>query len=1250
MSYLRDLMAANVEGWPDNPAEQDKEIELVKQNPKYLADLMRGSVEGFSDLNDADQSAEMSLALLEHDRSSLAEKQPILEAQQAQAVEGAKQADVPLAEGVTPSSVGQTIKSLGSSVIKSIPELANQVFVGGPEVVARAIGDTGLAEYIGKQKAANTAWLNEALPTPNVVPPLEQQWEAGGAGTVAALPLTAAQAIAPMTAKLALTAGLTPVVGPTAAGTIAFGGTEVPAAVQQATEMGGDTKSMVALGATKAMLNGLIFSVPITRALGPAAPMKATLWNFVKKSLGEIPRTAGTMAPAIVVTTAIDKGVENFIREKDLSEDQGNAIKDALFNSIPMTVGFAGLHAAKAMGEGKPKELPPVEKMGEAPRFETPKEPVAPPVPEAPKTPEQEKLDYTKKQFEDLGLVDQGPFDFNKPPTMEPPKTETPPVAEPPKPEVPTAEPKAPEPPKQEIPPVDINAPEPTPPGQVLGGVIDTKKYENPNFLAWAKAEGKEPTPTAWARFNGREPTNTERYLTRFREVFPTGAPETSAALTQITNIVNEKPIENWAQRRGVQTNAETQRLAEQRPLSFEEMMEIKPGTALNAEQATQLTNTTAKFAVALHDASVDFAANPTSENMAKVKALETMTQQLALNNIGVTSEAGRSLQAVKMAARQNKIYTDLVDLMTAKIKDPEKAKDIWDKWYELYISSLLSGVQTQTSNITGNTAYLLAKPFEMGISSAISGGKSVHPSEMVGWSFGLLSGIQNSARLATEALADIYKSESPVRETYAKLRSVQDQGSVKLEQAPNRTPAIEGLTGEIIRTPLSLLSLADIVHKSWVSSAESSREAYHIASNEGLKWGTPEFNARVKSIVANPEQALGEERGGEFKDRAAKMATHMTYADKMGPFMQNILKLRNTPGPIGFAAKILMPFVSVTANIGKATMRMTPLNFLRVGYKYSKGQLEGREVSNELAKPILGSVIGATAVMAAMNGQITGFGPKDPGKRKVWLLNHSPYSVNTPWGSASYDKLEPIGSIVGMAADMVEMAKGEDDKTYGDYAKHFMLSIGSNLANKSFVRGISTLMQAWTDPERYGESFLETLGSSAVPGGGALNSIRKAVDPNARVTNGVPEAMMNRLPFASEHLLPRRDVFGNPISLGPNAFARSVSPMKITVKSLDPANTWVEKMGIEIGYPGRSATVRGKKIDFDPIQQDLLISQSGKEIYNYINRVRNNFDPNKATPQVKERVQKIVGRAVMRIRERIAHKLIRDVFKTVGK
>jgi hypothetical protein len=125
--------------------------------------------------------------------------------------------------------------------------------------------------------------------------------------------------------------------------------------------------------------------------------------------------------------------------------------------------------------------------------------------------------------------------------------------------------------------------------------------------------------------------------------------------------------------------------------------------------------------------------------------------------------------------------------------------------------------------------------------------------------------------------------------------------------------------------------------------------------------------------------------------------------------------------------------------------------------------------------------------------------------------------------------------------------------------------SIMGNLASKTWLSGISDIVAAIGEPERKADRPVQRVaGAVTVPTG--LVQVARTLDPVSRETETVGEYLRSRIPGLSDDLLPRRDVWGEPIvnegGVGPDI----VSPIWQSTAKDDPVNKALLDAGVSIG------------------------------------------------------------------------------------
>ncbi len=186
------------------------------------------------------------------------------------------------------------------------------------------------------------------------------------------------------------------------------------------------------------------------------------------------------------------------------------------------------------------------------------------------------------------------------------------------------------------------------------------------------------------------------------------------------------------------------------------------------------------------------------------------------------------------------------------------------------------------------------------------------------------------------------------------------------------------------------------------------------------------------------------------------------------------------------------------------------------------------------------------------------------------------------------------------MAADYADMMKDTEDKELTDYAENIALSVSKNLTSKTFMQGVSSALDAVSDPRRYGENWIEGFSGSVVPS--VVNTATKMTDDTVYDVHGPVEAIEARIPYLSKDLSPKRDLWGREIKDKGNALERGFSPVSISEESKDPVDREVQRLGLTLGIPSRKI----KDIILTPIQYDMYVQLAGQEAYDKVSKFLN--------------------------------------------
>jgi hypothetical protein len=514
------------------------------------------------------------------------------------------------------------------------------------------------------------------------------------------------------------------------------------------------------------------------------------------------------------------------------------------------------------------------------------------------------------------------------------------------------------------------------------------------------------------------------------------------------------------------------------------------------------------------------------------------------------------------------------------------------DMLMEAWINALLSGPQTHATNTLSNSLVALWQIPERALAGAIgkvSGGE-VMIGEVAAQGFGLVQGIQDGLRIAGKGFKDIAllrpvaESDSlnkvetrfnsitaeNVRQTFAG-KAAQAAG-VNLEEGGVFARGID-LLGEAIRVPGKALGVEDDFFKAVGYRMELNAQAYRQAVSEGLDGEA--MTRRMAEIVSNPPEHI--------QLQAIDAARYQTFTQELGKFGQAVQKI--------------LPFVRTPANVMKFALERTPaaiaMQSVRADIKAG-----GARRDLALARVALGSSIMAYVGSAASSDYVTGGGPSDSKQRNVLRdTGWQPYSIKIGDKYYSYSRLEPLGSIMGLAADASEIMLHLDDEAERErLAATIVMSISKNVTSKTFLRGISEAVNAMSDPDRYGERYVQKLAGTVVPTGVAQIN-RTFFDSTLRETRSFLDEIKSRVPGLSDSLPPRRNIWGEPVTLSGSAGPDLLSPIYSSDKKSAPASEELLRLGLHLSRPMRRQSFMGISLELSPEEFDRFQVLAGDEI-----------------------------------------------------
>jgi hypothetical protein len=167
-----------------------------------------------------------------------------------------------------------------------------------------------------------------------------------------------------------------------------------------------------------------------------------------------------------------------------------------------------------------------------------------------------------------------------------------------------------------------------------------------------------------------------------------------------------------------------------------------------------------------------------------------------------------------------------------------------------------------------------------------------------------------------------------------------------------------------------------------------------------------------------------------------------------------------------------------------------------------------------------------------------------------------------------SFARLEPWGTIYGVAADYAEVSGYIDENGADELAAKIAISISRNITSKTFLAGLSNVAMAASDPDRYGERYIQRLLGTVVPTG--LSQIARVNDPILREVRSTLDQIKSRIAGQSKTLPARRNWRGEPIMTDPGYGPDIFSPLFTNRAEPDPASQEMYRLRIGPKMPQR--------------------------------------------------------------------------------
>lgn len=497
----------------------------------------------------------------------------------------------------------------------------------------------------------------------------------------------------------------------------------------------------------------------------------------------------------------------------------------------------------------------------------------------------------------------------------------------------------------------------------------------------------------------------------------------------------------------------------------------------------------------------------------------------------------------VRMSNGDPATLLKITDLLQNSSDEEVKAPGFWNKLNTVWVNSVLSGPLTLARISMGNTLSLATKPFETYMKGVYAGKPEIQ---------------QEGIDLFTGFFSNLHDSLRAAKQSFVVNRPIIDPGNITLEM---QNP-FQGYLGTAIGVPSRMLMATHDFFKNLSYRSYIRAKALAEARDMGL-----DAASTIDHVDARIEQSLA--RGEAVNPNALAFAQNTTFTNPLTPgsFGNSLQKLVNKHPALRFAA---LPFVKTPTNILLWSFDRTPGISLLAKSNREALMAGGEQAADVMSKWSTGAIAWGAAYYLAANGTITGNGPSNADVRKEWLdADHKPYSIKIGDKWYPYRAADPLLMPFGIVADMVS-ASGEIPWDTADNAgMAFVTSLSRNLANKSYMYGLTDFMKAAFDGDQVTlKKYVQAHVGSMVPA--VLNQVNP--DDTMREMRDYTDQIIGHVPGLSATLPPRVNIFGDPVMKAPFTSGRAINPF---TPSMSRPDTHVEQKLYEIGkgiqYPDKN-------------------------------------------------------------------------------
>lgn len=676
----------------------------------------------------------------------------------------------------------------------------------------------------------------------------------------------------------------------------------------------------------------------------------------------------------------------------------------------------------------------------------------------------------------------------------------------------------------------------------------------------------------------------------------------------------------------GKQANSETEALAQAANLSD---LLGRPATQFAPHEAYALRQMLVSSGEQLYALANKADASKDPLDLLAFRKGVVVHQAIQAKATGVAAEAGRLLQQYNMIGKSNRqtirqvgeaivaagddpTYNTLLRKMVKSTDDPVAISKILgksayrkgaDALYEVYVNAILSGPATHGVNIVSNMLMVGMRPTEkflQGMSAAARADfqqARTNGAEAIAMLHGITQGIGDGFRLIVgkESVQSLGLPEDVVRMHELSLTQSKKAISSEALGAQGKLGVAVDAIGSLIRLPGAALLKEDVVFKNIHNRIEVNSAAARKAMSAGVDANTT--RSIYNAMRSNPDEHV--------RKTAKDMMEYYTFTNKLGEtgtaFHNWVKKV-----PSG---QVFIPFFRTPMNIVKMGVRHSILGNVfkdlgNIAAKGAKGDIARAKVAMGTLAPVV--------IMSMIDDNITGaVDESTPSGRFKAENGHPPYSIRVGDTWISYERLEPIRTILGLYVNAkdaldniqrVDPETGEDTELYKEVFTATIAPLIKTLGDNYMMPTVGTIINmlngvASGNPDYAWKQF-NRMATSAIPYSNFMRQTNQAIfDPVYRDSETIIEQAKALIPGLSQGLPARKTIWGDDKFVVDGHNMLAMSPIRTAGAEMDELD--LELVNLEVSIPGQveNFVFNGVPLDLNIWQQERLSVIRGKGV-----------------------------------------------------